>query len=436
MTRAAIALRRLPSSASALLAMLGLLAIFPIAAGVRSIHLGGTPIRLAADADVLGEGAWSWFGDPRAVTVTGPSVLTFAGYIDWTGRVTIAAYSPYLGIVRSAVVGMTFHDDHSAPSLLVEPDRRLSVFWSAHNGTHMYYRSTLRPDDISAWSPIQEVPHNTSGSLGYTYPNPIMLTGEHDRLYLFWRGGDWSADYATRTTDGVWGAARELIRVQHERPYVKYDSNGRDAIAMAFTNGHPRNVETSIYFAEYRDGSLWTAGGKWIARMSSAPISPTQTDLVYDASKSHVRSWVWDVALNGGHPVIVYATFPTRANHAYWYARWDGTQWVSHFLTSAGPSISPTTIEFEYSGGVTLDHSDPSVIYLSRHVAGGWEIERWTTPDGGATWRHTVVVAAGGTDNVRPVVPRGSDTAGIKLLWVRGAYAGYTSYRTSIAYIG
>jgi len=64
--------------------------------------------------------------------------------------------------------------------------------------------------------------------------------------------------------------ARELIRVPGQRPYVKVADNGSDAIALAFTDGHPRNVLSSIY----------------------------------------------------------YATFPSRADSIYWYATFDGMRCV------------------------------------------------------------------------------------------------------------
>jgi hypothetical protein len=93
---------------------------------------------------------------------------------------------------------------------------------------------------------------------------------------------------------------------------------------------------------------------------------------------------------------------------------------LSHKLTTAGGSISPGTIEYEYSGGIALDHDDPSIVYLSRQVHGGWEIERWSTPNGGSSWSRTTVVPADGTDNVRPVVPRGEAGSQVGLLWLRG----------------
>ena len=255
------------------------------------------------------------------------------------------------------------------------------------------------------------------------YPNPVLLPAEANRLYLFWRGADWSADFATRTAAGNWSGARELIRSPGQRPYVKVADNGSNLIALAFTNGHPRDVLTSVYYAAYRNGSLWRPGGTWITRIDRAPIAPRQTSLVYDAAKTHAPAWVWDVAVGrDGRPVIVYATFPPGAQHVYWYARFDGRRWISHELTRAGGSISPGTIEQQYSGGVALDHTQPATLYLSRQVHGGWQIERWSTPDGGAHWRRSLAVPADGTENVRPVVraaTRRADRTGLAARGVR-----------------
>jgi len=382
-----------------------------------------------AGALTWGHGSWSWFGDPRAIHA---GQATYVGWIGWNGEVTVGEYAPALGLVRQAVVAHTYHDDHSDPSLLLEPDGRLTVFWSGHNGTQMNVRTTVQPGDLSGWTPVTHVPQEIPGREGFTYPNPVLLPAEGNRVYLFWRGADWSADYATRAPNGTWSPAHDVIRAPGERPYLKVADDGAGRIALAFTNGHPRNVLTSIYYATYRHGSLWTADGRWIGRIAHG-ITPTRAQIVYDARVTDVGAWVWDVAFDRyGRPVIVYATFPTRRRHVYWYAAFDGRRWVSHQLTVAGGSISPGTIEYEYSGGITLDHADPSIVYLSRQVHGGWEIERWATSDGGSRWSHRTVVPSGGTDNVRPVVPRGSSGGPLDLLWLHGPYHSYTSYRTSI----
>jgi putative BNR repeat neuraminidase len=393
-------------------------------------------IPAAVDVGSFGPGSWCWFGDPRAVRVLGRYDQTFVGWVDWQGRITIGAYDPHFGVIRTHVVGLLFHDDHSAPAIFVEPDNRLTVFWSGHNGPAMFFRSTLRPEDISAWGPMQRVRSNFEGPRGFTYPNPVLLPAESNKLYLFWRGSNWGPDFAIRTIDGRWSAAHHLVTAPGQRPYMKVASNGSDTIAMAFTNGHPRERITSLYYVTYRAGALWSASGRRIANLKNAPITPQQSDVIYDGQVTGVSSWVWDVAIDrGGHPVVVYATFPSAQDHVYWYARWNGQRWISHFMTFAGPTISPTTIEAEYSGGITLDHSDPSVVYLSRKVGAEFEIERWVTRDGGYTWSHTPVVRNPGTDDLRPIVPRGADGGPGGLLWIRGHYGSYTSYRTSIEFM-
>lgn len=394
------------------------------------------PAHAHARIGEFGHGSWCWFADPRAVRVVGQYDQTYAGWLDWAGRVTIGAYDPAFGVMRTHVIARLFHDDHSSPSIFVEPDKRLTAFYSAHNGSALYYRSTIRPEDISAWGPVQTIESRLPGRLGFTYPNPVLLPAEGNQLYLFWRGSDYGQDYATRSIGGSWAPARRLIAKRGQRPYVKVASNGSDTIAFAFTNGHPRERSTSLYYAAYRAGSLWNAGGRRIAPLARAPIAPRQAGLVYDGRATGVSAWVWDVALDSRRrPVILYATFPSPRDHAYWYARWDGHRWVSHFMTFAGPTISPGGIERQYSGGMAIDHSNPSIVYLSRKVRGAFEIERWSTSDGGHAWRHVTIVRSEGVDNVRPVVPLGSDGGPASLLWLRGHYGAYTEYRTRVAFL-
>ena len=82
-------------------------------------------------------------------------------------------------------------------------------------------------------------------------------------------------------------------------------------------------------------------------------------------------------------------------------------------ITAAGGSFAEEADRSpRYSGGITLDHEDPSRVYLSRQVgSGAWQVETWTTADGGASWSPATVQSAGGK-NVRPVSPRGMAATG------------------------
>jgi hypothetical protein len=363
-------------------ALLGL--AFPLAGA----QVQARPLR---EREFTGGGAWSWFGDPRAVYHAGAHHRSFIGWDAPDGSIQVASYDHDTGQQVIATLKARFQiDDHDTPSTLVLPDGRLMVFWSAHGGPQMYYRISSHPEDVTAWGTEHTIPTNTAGTFGYTYPNPVQLTAEQNRIYLFWRGGNFNPTLST-TTDlgGTWSPARTVISVPGQRPYVKYASNGSDTIAMAFTEAHPRNLLTSIYYAEYRAGALHRADGSIIASMSNLPITPAMAEKVYDANLTGAKAWVHDVALDAtGHPVIVYATFPTETDHRYHYARWDGSRWADTELTRAGGSMSVDTREPDYSGGITLDHEDPSTVYLSRQVNGVFEVEVWTTPTTGRPGRR------------------------------------------------
>src|SRR6266567_2030397 len=373
------------------------------------------------EREFVGGGAWSWFGDPRAVYHQGAHRRSYIGWDAPDGSIQVASYDHDSG--RRVVVTLKARlqiDDHDNPSILVRPDGRLMVFWSAHAGPTMWYRTSSRPEDVTAWEPERTLPTNTPGRLGYTYPNPMQLSAEGNRIYLFWRGGNFNPSLSTTTNLGTpWNAARTVISNPGQRPYVKYASNGRDTIAMAYTQTHPRSGRTNIYYAAYRAGALRRADGSVISTMANLPIAPTAGEKVYDWT-TNGKAWVHDVALDAaGHPVIVYATFPTDTDHRYRYARWDGTRWTDRELVGAGRSMSLDPAEPNYSGGISLDHEDPSTVYLSR-------------PVNGATWSSRPLTAGSVRNNYRPISPRGQRGEDLDVVWMHGTYPSYTSFRTGL----
>jgi len=379
----------------------------------------------------LGGGAWCWFGDPRGVHHNN---RTYLGWIDREGDVKVASYD-HTSRVRTTTVlrwGLEI-DDHDNPSLHVLPGGRLIVFYSRHAGSRMYYRISARAEDVTSWGTEKTIPTNTPGPRGYTYPNPIQLSGEDNRLWLFWRGGNYQPSFARSSDNGrTWSSAQTLIRYPDHRPYIKFTSNKTDKIHFAFTQGHPRNINTNIYYGYYRRGAFYRANGRRIESMSDLPLSPSQADTVYDTRS---KSWVHDVAFDSsGRPIIVFAAFASESDHRYRYARWTGSAWKWYGITRAGGSISEDRGEPHYSGGITLDHENPSVVYLSRESNGMHEVETWRTPDGGASWRKSAVTSGSSTKNVRPISPRGllAFDDDMSVVWMRGRYESFVAYRTDI----
>jgi rhamnogalacturonyl hydrolase YesR len=393
------------------------------------------------------DGAWCWFADPRAVARDGK---TYAGWVTEDGSIEVGCRDDKTGAITRFVLHKKYErDDHDNPSLLFLPDGRLRVFYTKHSVVEeINSRVTKRPGDISEWEPETVIkPSDSSNpSSGITYSNPFLLSGEGNALYLFWRGRSFKPTMAKSLDGGVtWGPAQVVFSKAGlppgNRPYAKYTSNGKDRIHFLFTDGHPRNESgNSVYYACYRDGAFYKADGTRICGMSELPIRPEQADKIYDGSSGGGRAWIWEIAHDAqDRPVVVYTRLPSERDHRYRYARWTGKEWLDHELCAAGgwfPQTPTGTREREphYSSGLALDPVNPSVVYLTRPVNGVRELEKWTTPDGGNTWKSEAITSGSLHDNVRPFVVRNHAPEGPAVLWqnLSGRYVHYTDYRSSI----
>lgn len=387
------------------------------------------------------DGAWCFFADPRALYYEGQYRRTYAGWLTSQGDVGVGFYDHDSGVIDSVVLRESLQkDDHANPSLWFDSSGRLTVFYSAHNGSAMYYRTSSSPENISDFGKEQQMPGNIEGNKGYTYPNPIYLNKEQ-KLILFWRGGNFKPVFSTcdHLQDNHWSETRVLIEDSGRRPYIKFASDGEDTIHFACTDGHPNEeAHNGIHYACYRDGALYRADGSLIKPVSELPLQISELDTVLDAETSGKHAWIWDIATDhDGHPVIVYAVFVSKSDHRYYCSRWDGEQWETNEIVDAGswfPQTPSGSNEREpyYSGGLILDHRNPNIIYLSRSINGSFEIERWQTADLGRTWTTTPVTSSSSGLHVRPFVSRGPANGPAVLFWMHGEYVHYTDYQTSL----
>lgn len=386
-------------------------------------------------------GAWSWCSDPRTF-VRGPRV--FAGWVTSEGDVQIGSVDVSNG--HRVIVDLAPRyepDDHDNPAFVETSDARWTAFYSKHagyEGTH--YRVSVDPGAIGRWRTQAAVGTNTPGSGGATYAHAFAVPGETDRFLLFWRGGDWKPTYSVgtyspETASWTWSDARTLITHPGERPYAKYWSDGSDRIGVAFTDGHPGETDNNVYYAAIAKDvvgelAFYRANGDWVGDLADGPLWSSQADTVFDRladpASTGDNSWVWDVGFDGhDRPVVVYATFPSPDHHQYHWARFEASHWNDVVLVEdAGGSVADTTIglgqQAYYSGGIALDHRDPTVVYLSRaNQIGGWDVERWAM-DGGGAW-SVVEITSGSTEkNMRPAVPVDAPPFVDMVVWMSGSY--------------
>ncbi|MEZ4701656.1 MAG: BNR-4 repeat-containing protein [Rhodothermales bacterium] len=386
------------------------------------------------------DGAWCWYQDPRAAYIDGAHRRTYAAWMTAGGQLTVGSYDHDTKGVAMHTLELDWDvDDHNTASLLPLDDGRLMAFYARHNGKGLFTRTTLNPEDITSWSD----PVTVSDTDRITYSHPVYLRDE-GRFYVFWRGPSWKPTFSTSEDGVAWSEPRILLQETGResddiRPYLKVFSDGKSAIHLAFTDGHPRNEPTnSIYYARYEAGAFHRADGSRIAGMDETPFRHLESDLVYDVRSSGIRSWIWDIAADAdGTPVIAYTRLPEETDHRYHYARWNGSGWDDQQIVAAGPWFPQTPAgeaerEVHYSGGIVIHPSHPDIVYLSRPVDGVFEIERWDTPDAGATWTSHPITQHSEALNVRPVVPYGYPGTDDLVLWMNGAYVHYTDYHTGI----
>jgi hypothetical protein len=383
----------------------------------------------------IGDGAWCWFNEPRALITEDVTIL---GWVGRDGDIRVASYNNDTGVVVKRTLHESLQvDDHANPAFYLRHDGRITAFYSRHAGKPLYYRTTTQPARIAEWGPERTFPTNTPGGYGYTYPNPIWSPLDQ-KLYLFWRGGNFLPTMSTSDDEGeTWTQARKVMDDNEPhasmRPYVKYAC--RDGVIhLAYTQAHPNSRATSIFYVRFTPGVGWERANG--ADAGPLPLIPTDGDRIFDAWQHEMRAWVHDVAVGAdGHPRIAFASFSRSTgytDHRYWYARWDGAHWHMRQITQAGPSIDPDG-ELQYSAGMALDHDHPEILYMARKKGSWFQVEVWKTPDGGAHWDITPITS-GAENHMRPVVPRNQPSPdSAQVLFMHGRFDSYTDYKTTIA---
>ncbi len=411
-----------------------------------------------AQGKLTDDGAWCWFSDPRAVYSHPRKDLIVTGWVTKNGSVEAASLDLKTGRMEKTTLYSKLEvDDHDNPAFLALPDGNLLAMYTWHGGKKdamgVIRNTTAVPGDVRSFSgphvflPKTEALLKTFVRETYTYANPFMLSRENNRIYCFGRWTGFKPNLITSEDGGkTWSDPKVVVTSRNldvnNRPYVKYYSDGISRVHMIFTDGHPA-VEplNSVYYCYYEDGSFWRADGSRICTVEQLPFHPSDASLVYQASRETGKAWIFDIVADKDKPVVAYTRYPTDTLHHYYYARYEGGSWQHHKLIESGkwfPQTQPGAREREvnYSGGMTFDPSDPSVIYLSHQVDGRFEISKAKRERSGNSWKITPVTRDSEFDNVRPFVPR-FRKKGEKnvLLWMQNRkYIHYTDYDTSIMY--
>ncbi|MGV3533005.1 MAG: BNR-4 repeat-containing protein [Chthoniobacteraceae bacterium] len=432
-----------------------------------------TPPPLPAGAvEIAPDGAWTWFNDERSIFHQGS---LFSGYVKGNGEYGITRRDLATGLNHHMIISTAAsqqQDDHNNPSITALPDGRLLALYSKHiAGSQFYQRTSLVPLPTTSadWGP--EIVRPTPAA--NTYANTYLLSGEGNAIYNFTRAVNFNPSITISTDNGAsWGPMRQLVGTGSgsTRPYPRYASNGVNRIDMLYTDGHPRDVNNSVYHLYYQGGAFHKTDGTLIDSFANIPLdhdAGERGSVIYQYSDAPWGAgdgpddwiptgcgWTWDIHYaRDGQPVCVFQVQRDNVtgsgwNHDriyYYYARWTGTSWQRRFIAHAGRPLY--SAEDDYGGGMCLDPEDPRVVYISTNAAhpfnlgdvqnvplranDRYEIYRGFTADGGLTFTWTPVTENSAADNLRPIVPPKHPHTR-DLIWFYGTYRSYTSYSTQV----
>lgn len=439
-----------------------------VAAGSDPLDPAMVPPLPGNSLAIAPDGAWTWFNDERAIFHQGS---LFAGYVMRDGRYGITRYDPATNTSHHMVISTgasSEQDDHNNPSITVLPDGRLLALYAKHITNNFFYQRTSLvplPTTEADWGPEIANPLPARN----TYNNTYLLSAESNRIYNFHRCINFNPTITvSNDLGGTWQPSVQFISVGsgNVRPYPRYCSNGIDRIDLIYTDGHPRDVNNSVFHMYYADGAFYKTDGTHIEDYANLPLDHQggqRGSVVYPYSGAawgpgqgpddwipNGRGWTWDVHYGkDGHPVCVFQVQVDNVtgsgwNHDriyYYYARWTGTEWQRRFIAHAGRGLYSG--EDDYGGGMCIDPENPNVIYISSNAADPfklgditnvplranerYEIWRGVTNDGGLTFSWEQITVDSPADNLRPISPEkhGYDRA---LVWFHGTYTTYTNF--------
>ena len=309
----------------------------------------------------------------------------------------------------------------------------------------LYMRKSRNPEDIHNWEDEQII---SKGEERYCYTNPVMLSEENNRIYIFGRKvgtsrsyTEWWQYFIYSDNEGeTWSDGQIYLdnEGRNNPIYLKLITDHKSRIDFVFSDGHPKiGSDVSVYHMYYEGGVFYQTNGDILMGVDSLPVKVSHVNKVYDAKNTNIRAWIWDLALNKKkNPVIVYARYPIETDHRYHYAYWDGQKWIDQEVSKAGgwmPSLrqGDQIREAHYSGGIVLNPIDPKQIYLSRQIEGKFEIERKYLQDNGK-WKSSFITSQSEVDNIRPYVVYNSQIDRSVLLWMSGYYNHYTRWDTNL----
>ncbi|HEY0768751.1 MAG TPA: glycoside hydrolase family 88 protein, partial [Sphingobacteriaceae bacterium] len=309
-------------------------------------------------------------------------------------------------------------DDRFNPAIVIDQSGKLRVFFSTPSGDIQLY-SAKQPEDITSW----EAPVTIAAAKTWQdHPDlhPVYLS-EENKLYLFWLNEGGIPTYSSSDSDGRNWAAERKIAISSDissNASINVKSNGINLIHLAFSSG------AGVKYLSYQGGYFYTVNKQ---RLGNNAL-PDNQGMISMAHTGTDNQWpeIVDVAYDKrNNPVLLYKLKGNDRDESCRFTKWNGKKWIGNDLINS--SLKDISI-----AGLSINPRNPSELYLSVKRDSIFEIEKWTTANGGKQWKAEAVTRRSVKNNKYPVIiPSGKGKS--RPLWVTYTrYNGHTDYQGAI----
>lgn len=416
-------------------------------------------------------GSLCWFAEPRAVSAQSKTWFGYSRPLSINGgygNCCIGEFNHTTGLTTEFIIkanALGYNDDHSQPSFLIRPDGRLVAFYCNHGDTAIHMRVSVNAYDATVWGAEADIVTDVDPDNVITYPSPVMLSAQSNKIYVFYRGIAQgltcitSTDLAAATAPASSGAAMGTVTWSSPAVWIatitsptdkgvyhKVWSDNVSRIDFACTNATPRSLVPGLTLKDVRhfywDGT--TARASDGAALAAFPLTTNAMTAIATsaAPDSYGDIWVWDCFRDAasGTVHVAFVRFLSDSDHRYYVARWDGQIWSkAEIPNTATQRMCVTTNQPQYTHGICFDPDKPGVVYLAIGDMTASVLYRLVTLDNGATWSRLAISSpdlAGERYvgvNYRPFVPRNRDGTKCAVMWNRGTYDDTSTQFPSIA---
>jgi len=408
-------------------------------------------------------GGWNWFQDERAVVDRAKNKFVIGSVANGgarDGNIEAVVYDVAAGTKQLFTLGTglkAYPDEHNAPAFLVRPDGKYFAMWAGHrldcnSRSSIFDGTAWAAEALFDWSSLG-CPWGGRDSNLVTYANPWYLGGS---IFAAVRSVDTTPALLKSDNDGAtlsyYGRVIAAPNVGFVAGYYKYWGNNSDRIDFVGTEGHPRDLDASLWHGYLKGGKLYDS--------KDTVLDDNATDTDAPALKRYTPAVATGVTLGGvtlnhlwNHDIVRYGdgtiailgqgrvagSSNDDPDLRLIYARYDGSAWRSSYLAKAGHKL--TADDQDFTGVSALHPENPNIAFISTNVdprddstpLGKHEIFEGVTCDGGATWHWAPLTRGSTVDNLRPIVPKW-DASHTLLLWLSGTYVSAQHY--SLAVVG